>query len=284
MQTISRSLLFIAACCVIFCSWASPASAAPGGSDFDECGVLVQGPVCLQFQTDLGDLYFLGDFGTFAPGDRVQVVGAVFNSPAICLPPMCTGGYTGCVLGNTIESCETASFFCFGDGGVSAGCTPCICGNNSPIGSTGGCLNSTGTSGSLTASGIPSVAADTLRIEARDLNPGTFAILISGASALPAMGMCPPGAGIQNAVLDGLRCVGGDFKRHGTRLIDPQGEVGTTTAGWGVPNSPSGGLSLQGGFVAGQTRNFQIFYRESALLVCQSGQNTTNAARVIFRP
>lgn len=260
------------------------ASASPGGGDYEDCGLLVQGPVCLQFQSDAGEVYFLENLEFFGDGDRVRVTGAVFNSPSICLPPQCTALFTGCVLSNTIVPCDSARLYCYGDGGVTPGCTQCICTNNAPQGSGGGCLNSSGTSGKLVASGTARVSADTLRIEARDLNPGTFAILISGDNALPVMGMCPPGAGIRSTTLDGLRCVGGNFQRHGTRPIDGLGAIGVATPGWGPPDGPGGGISGQGAFLAGQRRNFQIFYREAGDQVCLTGQNTTNAAEVIFIP
>ena len=43
-------------------------------------------------------------------------------------------------------------------------------------------------------------------------------------------------------------------------------------------------IALHGGFSAGQTRNWQIFYREDETLVCNTGQNTSNAAAVTFTP
>ena len=64
--------------------------------------------------------------------------------------------------------------------------------------------------------------------------------------------------------------------------IDAQGDVGVTTPGWGPPDGPGGGLSGSGGFVAGQTRHFQIFYRDLPTVVCMTGQATSNAARVLF--
>ncbi len=280
-----HQLIRIVICLVlIFVGSSNLATASPGGNDYSDCGLLVQGPVCLQFQADSGGVYFLEDFGVFGAGDRVRVAGAVFNTPAICLPAQCVAMYTGCVLSNTIVPCDSAMLFCNGDGGVSPGCTSCICGNNAPSGTVGGCLNSNGTSGRILVSGTAQVSVDTLRIEASELNPFTFAILISADNALPVMGVCPPGAGIRSMTLDGLRCVGGNLKRHGVRPIDATGTIGVTTPGWGTPDGPGGGLSGQGGFVGGQTRNFQIFYRESGVQVCMTGQNTTNAAEVTFIP
>lgn len=172
---------------------------------------------------------------------------------------------------------------CFGDGG-SGGCTPCPCGNE-VSGSTGGCLNGFGTAGILHAYGLPSVAQDTLRFELADANPMTFAILVSTQSLLPTGGVCPVGSGIQSSVLDGLRCVGGALLRHGVRSTDFAGSSGVNgNAGWGPPNGPAGGLVVAGGFQAGQTRHFQVFYREDLNLGCGRGQNTSNAWSLVFQP
>ena len=37
-------------------------------------------------------------------------------------------------------------------------------------------------------------------------------------------------------------------------------------------------------FIMGSTRNFQVFYRELPQLVCQHGQNTTNAVSIKLIP
>ena len=62
------------------------------------------------------------------------------------------------------------------------------------------------------------------------------------------------------------------------------GNVGQTTPGWGPPSGPPVGLIAQGGFGAGQTRHYQVVYRENAALVCMRGLNTSNAVSVTFQP
>lgn len=174
--------------------------------------------------------------------------------------------------------------FCFGDGGDQMGCKDCPCSNNSKQGSLGGCLNSSGLSGRIGYFGVPSVSNDTLRFEALSCSPQTFALLTAADNQLPAMGMCPPGSGIvQVALLDGLRCAGGNFQRHGTRATDSQGDVGITNNGWGPPSGPPIGIIAQGGYSAGQTRHFQIIYREDSMLGCGTALNTTNAVSVMFQ-
>ena len=170
--------------------------------------------------------------------------------------------------------------YCFGDGGDGMGCTDCPCGNNAPLGSAGGCLNSNMTSAVLAGSGIADVNNDTLHFDLTGANVSTFAVLTSADNQLPQLGACPVGSGIQSAVLDGLRCVGGNARRHGARATDA---MGNTTNGWGPPAGPAGGLIAQYGFVAGQTRNFQCFYRELPNQVCSRGQNTSNAVSVTFQ-
>ncbi len=174
--------------------------------------------------------------------------------------------------------------FCNGDGGDQMGCTNCPCGNNAAPGTTGGCLNSNSTSARLNPSGAPSVMADSMRYEVTGANVSTFGVLTSADNQLPQMGACPPGSGLATAILDGLRCVGGSAQRHGSRATDAMGDIGVTNNGWGPPSGPAGGLIAQGGFVAGQTRNYQCFYREIGTLGCMTGQNTTNAVSVTFQP
>ncbi|MEM7516183.1 MAG: hypothetical protein AAF368_04560, partial [Planctomycetota bacterium] len=66
---------------------------------------------------------------------------------------------------------------CSGTGESLIGCDSCPCGNNGPLGSGGGCMNSSGNSATLTATGIVSAAADTMRYEVTGANPNTFGIL-----------------------------------------------------------------------------------------------------------
>ncbi|MEM7518459.1 MAG: hypothetical protein AAF368_16240, partial [Planctomycetota bacterium] len=177
--------------------------------------------------------------------------------------------------------------FCFGDGGDQLGCTDCPCGNNAPPGTVGGCLNPAGTSASLLPSGSPNVTADTLRFDMSGGEPSSFGILSSGNSLAPAGAANPCfglNSGIVSPTLDGLRCAVQGVQRHGTRAIDANGDVGMTTSGWGPPSGPPGGLISQGGFVAGQTRHYQVIYRVLPSEGCLTGQNTSQAVTVVFEP
>ncbi|MEM7517047.1 MAG: hypothetical protein AAF368_09020, partial [Planctomycetota bacterium] len=170
--------------------------------------------------------------------------------------------------------------YCFGDGGVTASCTPCPCGNDAPAGSGGGCLNASGVGAVLTAAGVPSVAQDSLSFSGGGFSPSSFAILASGAARLPQNAANPCfglDSGIPSVLLDGLRCAGSSVLRHGTRATDA---TGSTLAGWGATNSILGAS----GFTAGQTRHFQSFYRVDPATGCGRGQNTTQGVTVVMQP
>ena len=174
-----------------------------------------------------------------------------------------------------------------GDGGNQAGCTDCPCGNNAPS-TSGGCLNSRGLSARLLATGDPSVLSDSLRFSVISASRNTFGMLVSGSTLLtesPANPCFGLNSGVTSSSLDGLRVVGGDVFRHGPRATDLLGSIGFGNAGWGGPlDPPTVGLAQQGGFVAGQRRHFQVFYRDDPALNCMTGQNTTQAVSIVFQP
>lgn len=185
------------------------------------------------------------------------------------------------------DECSGSGVFCSGDGGDQAGCTDCPCGNNALPGTVGGCLNTAGRSARILATGLASASADTLRIELEGGVPNTFAVLTSGASRAPANAQNPCfglDSGLTSAILDGLRCVVQSTQRHGSRAIDAAGDVGATTPGWGPPNGPPGGILAQGGFGAGQTRHFQVFYREDDQAGCMTGVGTSDAVTAVVQP
>ncbi|MEM7519015.1 MAG: hypothetical protein AAF368_19090, partial [Planctomycetota bacterium] len=196
-----------------------------------------------------------------------------------------SGGIPGKVYAYDLS--EAPRSFCEGNGADAAGCGDCPCSNDASPGSTGGCLNVSGTSASLTVSGAPSLTNDALRFELRGANPSTFAVLVSASQQAPANASNPcfgVNSGIASPALRGLRCVVQDVRRQGTRAIDAQGSVGDSNAGWGGNDGPTAGLLAQGGLVAGQSRHFQAFYREGAAAICQRDQNTTQGISIIVRP
>ena len=173
-----------------------------------------------------------------------------------------------------ISGPEPSSYvpFCFGDGSG----LDCPCLNNSD---GGGCRNSTGKGAILNhnAGAFFDPAFDQLGLTMVLGPPQSFAILVSADNALP---QANPGLGI--LAFDGLRCIGGNLRRLGIRATDVNGE---TLDPWGWPGAPvGGGLFAQGGFVLGQTALFQVFYRDSMNAACATGQNSTNALRVVATP
>ncbi len=182
---------------------------------------------------------------------------------------------------------------CTGDGGDQVGCTNCPCGNNAPVGSGGGCINSSGSGTRLIASGSTSVTLPTgdttdLRFALSGAPASAFCILNSGDNVAP-QGMANPcfglGSGTQASTFDGLRCAVQNTLRHGGRSADINGEVGVTNNPWGGEGGPPVGLAVAGlGFSAGQTRYFQVIHRDDPLAVCTRGLNTTQAVEVTFTP
>jgi len=152
----------------------------------------------------------------------------------------------------------TGSAYCFGDGSGSA----CPCGN--PGGAGQGCANSTGAGALLWAAGSPSASADELVLYAAELVPAQPALLFAGLNAVGGGDGAPLG--------DGLRCAGGGVVRLGVALPTLGG-----AAIWGP------GLAERGGFVAGDLRRFQAWYRDPAG-PCASGANLSNGLEVFFAP
>lgn len=140
--------------------------------------------------------------------------------------------------------------------------TACPCGNND---SAAGCANSTGTGGLLDFSGTGSVAADDLTMVGTNLLPGKSALLFVGDNAV--------NGGSGNLFGDGLRCAGGGVQRLGIRVPDASGN-----ASWGS------GLAGTYGFVAGETKRFQIWYRDIPGSPCGTDFNLSNGLEVIWQP
>ncbi len=197
---------------------------------------------------------------------------------------------TNCCIPFTIGA--TFSDRCFGDGGNQNGCTNCPCGNNAPIGTGGGCLNSAGSWSRLQASGSASVSSPMgsttdLRFALEGAPPGAFCILNSGDALAPGSMMNPCfglGTGAQALAFDGLRCAIANTRRHGGRSADANGRVGFTNEPWGGEGNPFAGIAPGSGFLAGQIRYFQVINRDDALAVCMRGLNTSQAIEVTFAP
>ncbi len=149
--------------------------------------------------------------------------------------------------------------YCFGDGSG----TPCPCANVSAAGE--GCLNSTGLGAILDGSGSPSVAGDGLSISASQLPASAIVLLFSGTTQVNG------GNGVTFG--DGLRCAGGTVTRHSVRVASPSGD-----ATWGP------GLASGNGWVSGDQRNFQGWYRDVPGSQCGYNFNLTQGLSIDFTP
>ncbi len=153
---------------------------------------------------------------------------------------------------------STGSTYCFGDGSSLA----CPCGN---FGSSGnGCASSVNSAGAnLTASGIPSISADSFALQGAGM-PNSAALYYQGTTQ------------IDGYFGDGKRCVGGSIVRIGTKL-----NIG------GMSRYPVGAdtlISLRGMNSAGAIRTYQVWYRNAAPYCTPSTFNLTNGLKVTWVP
>lgn len=153
------------------------------------------------------------------------------------------------------------SSYCQGDGSGTA----CPCANEDVAGSPGGCVNSSGAGAFLVLDDNVSVGTDKLRAYACGMLPNQPALLFAGTTTVNG------GAGSQFG--DGLRCAGTNVVRLGVITPDANGN-----AIWGP------GLQALGGWSAGDTRFFQVWYRDPVGGPCASGFNLTNAVEQTFVP
>mgnify|MGYP002630681870 CR=1 FL=1 len=158
---------------------------------------------------------------------------------------------------NATGNSNTGMPFCFGDGSAAS----CSCGNNGAA--NAGCANSQGPGAILSATGSPSVAADTLALSASGLPAGGYGIFIGGTNAL--------GAGNGIAYGDGLLCAGGAITRLETVLSNAAGVAISS-----VLISPTDGAA------AGQTRYYQSWYRDTAAGACGGGFNLSNGLQILW--
>ena len=148
--------------------------------------------------------------------------------------------------------------YCFGDGSGA----PCPCGNTGGPGE--GCASSTGAGARLDGRGSPSVASDTLVLDAAGLVPGQPALCFAGLNAV--------NGGLGVAFGDGLRCAGGAIQRVGVQ----------TAAGGAASFGP--GLAAQEGWQPGDLVRFQVWYRDPLQSACGTGFNLSNGFEVLFQP
>jgi probable HAF family extracellular repeat protein len=181
---------------------------------------------------------------------------------------ICGNGYspTGDLIGWVAHLVEPPIFaYCYGDGALSS----CPCGNYSAFGAKEGCANSTMLGGKLTGSGTPSIGSDSLVLACTQV-PGS-------ASALYFQGNAQVNGGIGLFNGDGLICVGSGTKR-----------LATKSSSGGSSSYPSGGdapISVKGSCAAGQTKYYQVWYRDPSTFFCPPATyNFSNAIAVLWAP
>jgi len=149
--------------------------------------------------------------------------------------------------------------YCFGDGTGA----PCPCGNDGNPGE--GCAHGGGVGAKLSAFGSAVAAADDLVFTGVQMVPSQPALLFAANNAVNGGDGLPFG--------DGLRCAGGALVRLGVKVANAVG-----TASWGP------GLASTGGWLAGDTRRFQAWFRDPVLSPCSSFQNLTTGLEIDFVP
>lgn len=187
------------------------------------------------------------------------------DSGRFALTLLFTDGSRGAFEGSFAQALSSyfgaGTTLCSGD---SSG-TACPCGNDVTLGQTRGCLNSLGLGGALSATGVPSVSADSLRLvsSAVPSGPGLY---FQGTNALAG------GGGV--AFGDGLRCAGGSVLRLGIVLAV------ANASSYPPAGSPTG-VASTGIVVPGDVRYYQVWYRDATPGYCTVGAfNLTNAVRV----
>ncbi len=151
---------------------------------------------------------------------------------------------------------------CLGDGSA----TPCPCGNASAPSQFAGCLNSQGTPGALRATGVASLANDSLRLWGSGMTNTTVAYYQGGS-------LVNGGAG--HVYGDGLNCTGGPIRR-----------LGTATNLVGDSSVPLQGdqISVRGQVTSPGTRWYQARYRNTPSFCTTATFNSTNQVRVDWIP
>lgn len=264
-------------------------------TDLTGAGVVINGS--LSGTTLTLDDFTIPDDGGFSTNTNIVLdvtpAGLVgVSNWAWCNAAPCGAGMPDCFGTAAWAAVRQYEEFCNGDGGVSPGCTDCPCMNNAPAGTSGGCLNSAGSSANLVVTGdsavsLPMGATFDLRFSLAGAPPTAFCILNSGSAAAP-QSLANPCFGLNSGSLavsfDGLRCAVQNTQRHGGRPADVNGDVGISTNPWGGEAGPFPGIGAVAGFLPGQVRYFQVIHRDDPLQVCMRALNTSQTVRVIFTP
>ncbi|MAF67590.1 MAG: hypothetical protein CMJ84_18285 [Planctomycetes bacterium] len=155
--------------------------------------------------------------------------------------------------------CPAVTAFCFGDGSGTA----CPCSNGGASGE--GCANGTGSGAIIGTSGSTSIAAGDLVLAGSQLVPNQPGLYFQGDNAVSG------GNGVTFG--DGLRCAGGNVVRLQVRVASGSGTSATTID-----------IAAKGGVSAGDTKHYQVWYRDPASTPCGTTFNLSNGVSVFFCP
>lgn len=150
----------------------------------------------------------------------------------------------------------------------------CFCDSGSPClnpDRDGGCFNSTGQGALLYGTGSASVGADDLVLTVEHVPAGQSGVVFMG------------GAQVETPFGDGLLCVGAGgtgLFRFPVQAATPEGIL---TEGPGIVAFSQGAFSPPGQIAAGQTWQFQGWFRDPAG-ICGSSFNLSNGVEVVFTP
>jgi len=212
-----------------------------------------------------------GDCDLDQVGDACEIAAGAPDCNLNGVPDACDialGTSLDANLNNIPDECETGPGFpyCFGDG---TGPVPCPCNNTGAPGR--GCATSVTSGALLEATGTTS--PDTLVMTSSGELPHAFSIMLQAP------------LDFANPVVfgDGLRCVGGAFKRlysinavAGVAVFPPTGalSISAQSAAKGDPIPP------------GATRRYQVYFRDPDPVFCPTpignGFNVGNALRVVW--
>jgi len=203
-------------------------------------------------------------------GGNLQLVIPINNTFAFTDPG---SGTTGSItVSGTLHADVGAPMTSLCDPGQS-GVLACPCANP-PVGSARGCDNSSFTGGAqLSASGLPSLSADTLQFSTTGEKPTAGSVLLQGTAV---------GSG---AVFgQGVRCTGGVLKRLYLAIA-----VGGTihVPAPGNPSVSARSAALGDTIPGGATRYYAVYYRDPTILggcPSTSGFNVTQTGQVSWLP
>jgi len=147
--------------------------------------------------------------------------------------------------------------YCSGDGSGGA----CPCGNFA--GASEGCMNGSGMGGRLWSTGNASIAAGSFVLRGSQLIPNEPGLYFQGNNAINGGGGNPFG--------DGLRCAGGGVVRLQVRFADSAGDSSTSIM-----------IPAVGGAAPGDTKRYQLWYRDPLSSPCGLSFNLTNGVQVAW--